>query len=424
MKIEWLTNRLIALEVPQVAAHIISILMLTAIVTLVAVVTTAVVRKTLLRFVAQWIEKKRFRWGAPLLHTNFFARVSLLIPLTIFALAIDATFDKNSTIYILTHRGVMTGFALLSILILTSLLTSIKEIDLLTNHSRKSAVQGYSDALKIIIYVMGVIFIISIFTGRSPWGIFSVLGGLTAVLLLVFKDSILGFVASLQLSASDMIRIGDWIEMDQYGANGDVISMSIHTVKVQNFDKTISTIPTYSLVSSSFTNWRGMLESQGRRIKRALLIDITSIRFCDENLMERLRHIELLQDYLEQKERDITAHNRAHPLISENVLNGRRQTNIGIFRAYAAAYLRNNPDINEDMTFMVRQLAPTNHGLPLEIYVFSRDQIWRNYEAIQADVFDHLLAAIAEFDLRLFQEPSGHDLQRLRFDNQQSTLQE
>jgi miniconductance mechanosensitive channel len=423
MKIEWLADQLIAFEIPQVAAHIISLLILTGIVTLVAAVTTAVVRKTLLRFVTQWIEKKRFRWGEPLLHTNFFPRVSLLIPLTIFALAIDAFFAKDSTIYILTYRMVMTGFVLLSILIATSLLTSIKEIDLLTNHSRKSAIQGYTDALKITIYVMGIIFTISIFTGRSPWGILSVLGGLTAVLLLIFKDSILGLVASLQLNASDMIRIGDWIEMDQYGANGDVTSMSIHTVKVQNFDKTISTIPTYSLVSSSFTNWRGMLESQGRRIKRSLLVDITSIRFCDEKLLEKLRHIEILQEYLSQKEHDIIAYNSAPPDTSENVLNGRRQTNIGVFRAYATAYLRNNPNINQDMTFMVRQLAPTEHGLPLEIYVFSKDQIWVNYEAIQADVFDHLLAAIPEFDLRLFQEPSGHDFQRLHFVNQQSTTE-
>lgn len=204
--------------------------------------------------------------------------------------------------------------------------------------------------------------------------------------------------------------------MEQYGADGDVISMSIHTVRVQNFDKTITTIPTYALVSSSFKNWRGMTESSGRRIKRSLFIDLHSICFCDKELITRLSHIGILKEYLDRKEKEIVEHNAvgtSHIRGQGTVLNGRRQTNIGIFRAYIIAYLKNNMNIHQGMTFLVRQLAPTDHGLPLEIYVFSKDQDWANYEAIQADIFDHLLAAAPEFELRVFQIPSGSDLRAL-----------
>ena len=309
----------------------------------------------------------------------------------------------------------MSCFVIVSVLSASSLLSSVLEIETLTRKAKRSMMQGYVDGLKIVSYVLGAIFIISIFTGRSPWGVLSILGGLTAVILLIFKDTILGFVASLQISALDLVRVGDWIEMSQYGADGDVISISIHTVKVQNFDKTITTIPTYAMVSSSFKNWRGMQESQGRRIKRPLLIDLHSIRFCDEDLLTRLKKIEILKEYLDSKEEEIKTYNTTHSFTASTPLNVRRQTNVGIFRAYINAYLKNNANINPDMTFLVRQLPPTDHGLPIEVYVFSKDQKWANYEAIQADIFDHLLAAAPEFGLRLFQLPSGHDLRSLNF---------
>jgi miniconductance mechanosensitive channel len=249
----------------------------------------------------------------------------------------------------------------------------------------------------------------------SPWGIISVLGGMTAVTMLVFKDTIVGFFASIQLTATDMVRVGDWIEMPSYGADGDVISISIHTIRVQNWDKTISTIPTYSLVSNSFKNWRGMAESGGRRIKRALMIDINSIHFCDDEMFSRLSHIKLLSNYLQTKQEEILEYNRSHQVVQEDDLdiNGRRQTNIGIFRAYIIAYLKENPQISRNMTFLVRQLAPTEHGLPLEIYVFSTDKRWAEYETIQADIFDHLFASLPIFGLRAFQNPTGYDLQLL-----------
>ncbi|MDH3394006.1 MAG: mechanosensitive ion channel family protein, partial [Desulfobulbaceae bacterium] len=221
--------------------------------------------------------------------------------------------------------------------------------------------------------------------------------------------TILGFVASLQLAGNDMVRIGDWIEAPKYGADGDVVDVSIHTVKVRNWDKTIATIPTYALVTDSFKNWRGMTESGGRRIKRAIYLDMNSITFCSDELLAKFNKIELLRDYINSRQEEIDQHNQARAIDTSLPVNGRRQTNIGVFRAYVVAYLRAHPMIHQDMTFLVRHLAPTAQGLPLEIYVFSRDQVWANYEAIQADIFDHILASLPIFDLRVFQYPNGHD---------------
>ncbi len=413
MNTEWLTRQLEQFNIPLAAAQGLSLLLFLVAITTFAAILTSIVRRTLLRAVIGWIEKKRYRWGEPLLRNQFFGRLIWFVPLAVFAVATDSMLERGTSSYLLANRLITAGFVVVAILSTSSLLTSLMEIDRLFRKTRRSILQGYVDAVKIVTYVLGTIFIISIFTGKSPWGILSILGGLTAVTMLVFKDSILGFVASIQLGASDLVRIGDWIEMPQYGADGDVISISIHTVKVQNFDKTISTIPTYALVSTSFKNWRGMKESKGRRIKRPLYIDLHSIRFCDEKLLTKLSRIEILKDYIKDKEQEISEHNTAHLDHERTVLNGRRQTNIGIFRAYITAYLKNNPNIELNMTFLVRQLPPTDHGLPIEIYVFSRDQIWANYEGIQADIFDHLLAAAPEFDLRVFQIPSGFDLRSL-----------
>ncbi len=420
MKTEWLNQQFINLNLsPETAANLSSLTLLT-IVLIVAGIATVVVRKTVLVAVVRWIQSNKYQWDDPLVKNNFFEKISWFVPLAVLSIANDSLLFEHDTIHLLATRIVLSGFVIVSVLSLNAMLTSIMEIDLLVRKTRRTILQGYTDAFKIITYVLGIIFIISIFTGQSPWGILSVLGGLTAVTMLVFKDSILGFVASLQLSSSDMIRIGDWIEMPQYGADGDVISISIHTVRVQNWDKTITTIPTYALVSSSFKNWRGMTESKGRRIKRSLFVDLHSISFCPDQLLQELSKIEILKEYIENKEREITAYNADNPGAENSILNGRRQTNIGIFRAYIIAYLKRNNQIHQEMTFLVRQLAPTDHGLPIEIYVFSRDQNWVNYEAIQADIFDHLLAAAREFDLRVFQIPSGFDLRSISLDRQES----
>lgn len=279
------------------------------------------------------------------------------------------------------------------------------------SHSRP--IKAYIQVVKIIVTVVGLIFGLAVLLDKSPWGLLSGLGALTAIFMLVFRDSILGFVASIQLVANNMVRPGDWIEMPKFGADGDVIDVSLATVKVQNWDKTISTIPTYALVSDSFKNWRGMTESGGRRIKRSLSVDMHSVSFCTPELLARLKKIKLLEAYIVQKEQELTDYNREHSINEDEPVNGRRLTNLGCFRAYIERYLRSNPKIHKEMTLLVRQLQPTERGLPIEIYVFSNDQGWINYEAIQADIFDHLLATVSEFDLRIFQNPGGAEIEAL-----------
>jgi len=244
--------------------------------------------------------------------------------------------------------------------------------------------------------------------------LFSGLGAMTAVLMLVFKDPLLGFIAGIQLSANRMVARGDWIEMPKYGADGDVLEVALTTVKIQNWDKTITTIPTYALITESFKNWRGMTESGGRRIKRAINIDMQSIKFCDDDMLARFIKIQHVAEYMERKRDEIASWNAERGVDASTPVNGRRLTNVGTFRAYVVAYLNSHPMIDADMTFLVRQLAPTPHGLPIEIYVFSRDQDWVRYEDIQSDIFDHILAVSSEFDLRVYQTPSGGDLQTLR----------
>lgn len=298
---------------------------------------------------------------------------------------------------------------------LESLITAIGIAYAQFKFAKSKPITTYLQAVVILLYAFSAIFFISTLIDKSPWKMCGMLGGLTAILLLVFKDTILGFVAGIQLSANDMIRVGDWIEMPKYEADGDVLDVTINTVKVQNWDKTITTIPTYALISDSFKNWRGMSESGGRRIKRCIHLDMNTVRFADTTMLEEFRKMDLLKKYVAEKQQEIDSENAAKGIdLSGTLVNGRRQTNLGIFRAYLCEYLRNHPKIHKDMTFLVRHLQSTPQGLPLEIYVFSNDQVWANYEALQADLFDHILAALPAFGLRVFQQPTGADFQLLK----------
>lgn len=267
-------------------------------------------------------------------------------------------------------------------------------------------IRCYTQVIKIIIWLFCAVLLFSLVLGKSPWAFLTGLGALSAVLMLVFKDTILGFVASIQVSAYDLVRVGDWVVIPKHGANGTVLEVSVNTVKVQNFDHTIVTVPTYDLVSQGVQNWRGMTESGGRRIKRSILIDIDTIKFCGDELLAHLKKLRYLQPFLDTRLKEIENHNQNLDLSLK--ANGRALTNIGLFRAYVEAYLRNHPNIAQSMTFLVRHLQPTDTGLPLEIYVFSNDTNWVNYEGIQADIFDHLLAVLPEFELKAFQRISSH----------------
>src|SRR5690606_21205203 len=278
--------------------------------------------------------------------------------------------------------------------------------------ARNRPIKGIIQIINLLLYAMALILIIAIILDRSPWFFLSGLGAMTAILLLVFRDTILSLVAGVQLTTNSLIRIGDWIEMPQFAADGDVVDIALHAVRVQNWDKTITVIPTHKFLEHSFKNWRGMQESGGRRIKRAIHIDINTIRFLTDEEIERFGRFALLREYIARKKQELEEHNRQKvddPSVAANV---RRLTNVGTFRAYVTQYLRQHPGIRQDMTFLVRQLQPTGEGLPIEIYVFTNSTKWAVYEGIQADIFDHILAIVPEFGLRVYQTPSSNDFMR------------
>ena len=250
-------------------------------------------------------------------------------------------------------------------------------------------------------------------TGKNPWAIMTGIGAVTAIILLIFKDTILSFVASIQISSYDLIKVGDWIEVPKYNADGDVVDIALHTVKVQNFDKTITVIPTYKLIEESFKNWRGMRLTGGRRIKRSIFIDQSSVTFCTKEMLDKFENYGLITEYLRTKREELKKYNSENKINEDYLVNGRRLTNLGVFRVYLKKYLGSREDINKDLTFLVRQLAPGYHGIPIELYVFAGTTTWVEYEEIQADIFDHLLAVVPQFELKIFQDPTGHDFNKI-----------
>lgn len=371
-----------------------------------------IARRILLRFINHFIKKSKIQWDDILAKKKVFDRLSHLAPAIIIYSLAYLPFPNSPHVVAFIHRAVLAYMIIMGARVINSALNAANEIyqdQLLQGKPIKSYIQ----VAKIILFVLTSIIAIALILDRSPWAFLSGLGAMTAVILLVFKDTILGFVASIQLSANQMVKVGDWIEAPKYGADGDVIDITINTVKVQNWDKTISTIPTYALITDAFKNWRGMEESGGRRIKRAIHIDLNSIHFLSKAELANLLKIDLLKPYLEERIQSIANEKQEAAADNQMILNGRCLTNIGTFRAYIVEYLKKHPKIHKNMTFLVRQLAPTEKGLPLEIYVFSNDQAWANYEAIQGDIFDHLLAAVSQFNLRLFQFPTGNPFEIL-----------
>jgi miniconductance mechanosensitive channel len=366
------------------------------------------IRIRLMKMIHTFVMRTSNRWDDALLEAGVVRRLLRMIPLGLMWVAFDRIFPDS---LILAKRLLFATIILSAARAASAFLEAFSRIYHCYEAGKRKPIRPLFQTIAIVIYLVSGIFAMSVMLDKDPLGFFSLLGGLTAITMLVFKDTILGFVAGIQLSANDMVREGDWIEMPKYGADGDVVEVCVNTVKVRNWDRTISTIPTYSLISDSFKNWRGMSESGGRRIKRSLNIDMNTVRFVDEDMLERFRKMALLKGYVEVRQQEIEHFNAGQGMdLSASVVNGRRQTNLGLFRAYLQAYLRNHPKIHQEMTFLVRHLQPTEVGLPIEIYVFSVDKNWVNYEAIQADLFDHILAALPAFGLRVFQQPSGSDV--------------
>ena len=378
---------------------------------LVAAALTAdlVVKRGLLEAARRFIRRNQVTWDEELLHHNVFGRLSQVVPAIVILLGIDLV-PAVGDVFTAVVKNVTVAYLVLMVgLTLSAALSAVNDIYEQRANVGARPLRGFIQLLQLVVFIIVAILIVSVLIDQSPLLLLSGFGAMTAVLLLVFKDTILGFVASVQISANDMVRVGDWVELPTYGANGDVLEVGLHTVKVQNFDRTITTIPTYKLISDSFKNWRGMSDSGGRRIKRALALDQTSIRFLRDDEVEGLKRFRVLRPYLERKSEEL-AHHMASLDDADDPVNQRRLTNVGTFRAYVRAYLESHPDVDPEATLLVRQLPPGPHGLPVEIYCFARTTEWRRYEDIQSDIFDHVIAIAPEFGLRPFQQPSGVDV--------------
>ncbi len=407
---EWLLGKGLTEVNANLMKEVLEILVIFA----AATIAYFVARRILIAIFHHISRKTTTKWDDILFQKKFFSRLSYLVPAYIVLELIPLALTEYAKISLVLFRAVEVYMLFITILIFNSVLNASEDIYQEYEMSKTRPIKGYVQIGKMIIYVIFGILIISVFIGKSPLALLAGMGALSAVLMLIFKDSILGLVGGIQLAANDMLRKGDWITMSKFGADGTVQDITLTTVKVQNFDKTITTVPTYSFIADSFQNWRGMEESGVRRIKRSVHIDIQSIKFCTPEMLDRFRKFQHVAAYVDDKEKEIREFNEQYEIDNSVLLNGRRQTNIGIFRAYLIGYLRNNDQIDPEMSLMVRQLQPTDSGLPIEIYCFSKVQEWAPYENIQSDIFDHVLAAIPLFDLHVFQNPTGNDLRALK----------
>ena len=378
-----------------------------------AIAADVLVKHQLIRLMRKLATASGNRWDDALIENEVFGKLAQIAPAVIVFFGVGLIPDLAPTIAEVTRNVALAFLVLVLMRTVSALLSAINDIYERTPRSRERPIKGFIQIAKIAIFVLGSVLIIATLLEKSPLALLTGFGAMTAIVLLVFKDTILSFVASVQLTSLDMVRVGDWIEMPEFNVDGDVIEVALHTVRVQNFDKTITTVPTHRLISTSFKNWRGMSESGGRRIKRALYMDVSSVRFMTQEEVQHFRRFALLTHYIEQKEQELAAYNEALDTPVDEAVNTRRLTNLGTFRAYVVNYLKNHPEIHPDMTLLVRQLAPGPTGIPLEIYCFTKTTNWNDYESIQADIFDHLLAICGEFGLLVYQQPAGTDVAAL-----------
>ncbi|MAZ68353.1 MAG: hypothetical protein CMG49_03120 [Candidatus Marinimicrobia bacterium] len=363
-----------------------------------------IMRYIVLKVIFHFFQKTSNKYDDILIEKGLFNRLSYLPSILLMYNSFNYFFENH----ILINRFILSLLVIVIVSCINALLSILNDFYNTSKFYKQINLKSYIQIFKLIINLLSIVIVFAVLSGQSPFYLLSGIGALTAVLMLVFKDTILSLVSSIQINSNDLFKVGDWVEAPQFGADGDVIDIALHTIKIQNWDKTISVVPTNKLVESSFKNWRGMSESGGRRIKRSILIDMNSIKFCDERLLDKFRGISLIENYIQEKLADIDKFNASKK--SGSVIDKRALTNIGTYREYIKSYLKNNQNIHKNMTFLVRQLAPTDSGLPIEVYVFSSNTNWIDYEGIQSDIFDHLIAATHYFDLKIFQKPSGNDL--------------
>jgi miniconductance mechanosensitive channel len=375
------------------------------------IISYLITRYVIIKIIPHFFEKTSTKIDDILIEKGFLNRLSYVVPLLI----IYSLSDNLISGYEMINRLLLSVIITVLSFSFNSLINVINEIYNRSKYSKSINIKSYFQILKLIINLLSIIVVIAVLSGKSPFYLLSGIGALTAVLMLVFKDTILSLVSSIQINSNDLFKIGDWIEAPLFGADGDVIDIALHNVKIQNWDKTISIIPTYKLIDSSFKNWRGMSLSGGRRIKRSICIDMNSIKFCSDEMINQYKKINVITGYIDSKVAELKDHNKTAACNNSEVkINGRSLTNIGTYRAYIKGYLKNNINIHQDMTFLVRQLSTTEKGLPIEIYVFTNTTDWIDYEEIQSDIFDHLISSLAQFDLKVFQNPSGNDLSNLK----------
>ena len=399
----FLTDRGLGLEMTNYALlGVGSIILLVA-----CLIGNFVTRKFIIQGIQKFIKNSKNDWDDIFLENKVFNSLSTLVPLILIDYLSVPILSNFTSLIPVVHIAVKVSLVFVITSVLVKALKAFEEVSTRIPSFKDKPIMSYVQLANIMIYVVAAILVFATLLDRDPFALLGALGALTAVLMLVFKDTILGLVASIQISSHDMVRVGDWVSMPKYGTDGDVLEITLNTVKIQNWDKTISTIPTYAFISDSFKNWRGMTDSKGRRIKRSLNIDMTSIKFCSDEEIANFKSVEMLKDYIESIQGEIASHNDSNNHDKSSLLNGRNLTNIGLFREYAHQYLMANENLRKDLTLMVRQLEPTENGLPIEVYCFSNNINWVEYETIQADIFDHLLSSISNFDLEIFQNPTG-----------------
>ena len=405
MVFDWLINMGVTESIaPQVLFGIELFLLI-----LLCFIADKIAKNLFLRVVHTIAKRTQFIWDDILLEKKVFDRLAHLAPALVVQAAAPYLFVDFENFIPFLIRMTEAYMIAVGLMVVISVFNTLDHYFKQNETLRDKPIDSYFQLARLISYFIGGVLVVSKVFDKDPQGILTAMGALTAVSMLVFKDTILGFVASIQLSANDMIRVGDWVSMPKYGADGNVIKITLNTVKVQNWDKTISTIPTYSFVSDSFKNWRGMSEAGGRRIKRSITLKFGSVKFCNEDMVNRFKNYQLLKDYLEHRVQEIEKFNQDGSVDKNFLINGRHLTNIGVFRAYIEAYLRSLQGVHPDLTLMVFQKEGSEYGVPLQIYCFTKTTDWAEYETIQSDIFDHLYAAAPEFGLEVFQHPSGGD---------------
>lgn len=377
-------------------------------------ISVFITKKVLERGAIKILSKTSTRWDALLVKYKLFPALGYLVSVIVLKAAVPILFEDWPKTLSLIHKLLDVYLVFVIIRLVVVFMRALEESLSGSEVFIEKPLASYFQLVRIILYIIGFILALSILLGKSPVYFLGAFGAMTAVLLLIFKDTILGLVASIQISANDMVRIGDWVEMPKFNADGDVIAINLNTVKVSNWDKTITTVPTYYFITESFKNWRGMQTSGGRRIRRNLLVNVSSIKFVDPELRERFKKIGLITDYITERQHEIEQYNQERQVDTSVLINGRRMTNIGVFRKYIETYLRKHPGINQEMSLMVRQQPPGEFGLPLQIYCFTKSVKWVEHEEVQSDIFDHVFAAASYFDISIFQSPAGEDVRNLR----------